>query len=491
MQLRKKRTTTRRAVKRRAEQSSLFGEILDWMLAPLMFLWPLSVAVTHLVANHIANQPYDRALQEQAHAIARLVHISPNGQAVSEVTNQVRALLQGDADDRFYYQIRGTRGEVVAGADFLPPPQLAPQEEPNQVMFRDLMWQGEEIRIASVLINQATKPGDIPVMVQVGETRNKRALLAGRIVSGVLLPQFVFIPIAVVLVYLGLGRGIAPLARLRRMIQRRRPGDLSVISIRGLPDEVVPMIDAFNELMARLERYQSAQQRFIADAAHQMRTPLAGLKMQVEIALSEGDEQQMRRSLQQINESTDRTAHLINQLLVLARTEATSEVTHAFEVVDLEKLLPSIIEEFFPRALAKRIDLGLETTHWPLLISGNPILLRELFKNLIDNALKYTPNGGVVTVRLLATEEAVVEVEDNGPGIPPEERDHVFERFYRVLGNAAMGSGLGLSIVSEIVQMHQAHIEVDAPKQHTGCVMRVRLRRIQSLQADPETVVGD
>lgn len=126
-----------------------------------------------------------------------------------------------------------------------------------------------------------------------------------------------------------------------------------------------------------------------------------------------------------------------------------------------------------------------------MLISGNPILLRELFKNLIDNALKYTPNGGVVTVRLLATEEAVVEVEDNGPGIPPEEREHVFERFYRVLGNAAMGSGLGLSIVSEIVQMHQAHIEVDAPKQHSGCVMRVRLRRIQSLQADPVTVVGD
>jgi len=182
-------------------------------------------------------------------------------------------------------------------------------------------------------------------------------------------------------------------------------------------------------MMARLEQNLQAQQRFIADAAHQMRTPLTGLKMQTELALSESDPLLVRKSLHQIAESSERAIHLINQLLLLARTEAGHEKLFAFETVDLEALARSVTQEAVPRALSKEIDLGFEDSGWPLLIDGSPALLRELMSNLIDNAIKYTPPGGRVTVRACAESFAVFEVEDNGCGISEADRELVFERF--------------------------------------------------------------
>jgi two-component system sensor histidine kinase TctE len=191
-----------------------------------------------------------------------------------------------------------------------------------------------------------------------------------------------------------------------------------------------------------------------------MRTPLTGLKMQTELALTETDPENMRILLRQILESTDRAARLINQLLALARAEASHEKTHATEKVDIEALAREATLEWLPAAMAKRIDLGFEGTGWPLQVSGNPLLLRELVVNLIDNAVKYTQDGGRVTVRARATEFAVLEVEDNGPGIPDNERDLIFERFYRVLGNEAPGSGLGLAIVREIAELHRGSVQL-------------------------------
>lgn len=467
----------------RAEPNSLFGEILDWMLAPLMFLWPISVAVTHNVANSIADLPYDRALQERVVAIGRLVGVGADGAVTVNLPPAARALLQSDAEDTVLFQVRGPRGEIVVGDAEIPGAAPAEAAAEGQVQFRDQDRGGEELRVAYQFITSPAA-GAPPLLIQVAETRNKREALASRIVSGVLLPQFAIIPIAVILVYFGLGRGIAPLARLQRMIQRRRPSDLSPISVRGMPEEVMPVINAFNDMMWRLEQNMEIQQRFIADAAHQMRTPLTGLKMQAELALSETDPELIHRFLQQINDSTDRAAHLINQLLALARAEATSEKSHAFEAVDLEELLPQIVEEFVPRALARHVDLGLERTGWPLVIDGNPVLLRELFKNLIDNALKYTPSGGQVTVRLGASDLAVVEVEDTGPGIPAAEREQVFERFYRVLGNPAAGSGLGLAIVREIAELHQARVSVDNAAGPSGALFRVAFPRHRQRAAE-------
>jgi len=449
------------------ELNSLFGEILDWMLAPLLFLWPVSIAVTHHVANNLANQPYDQALAENVNVIARQVKVV-DGKVMVNFPAPARALLRADEFDTTYYQVIGLRGELVVGDKEIPRPEMPGEFSPGTVLFRDDDIQGEEIRVAYQFVTQPLR--GLPVLVQVAETRQKRENLASHIISGVILPQFVIIPLAVVLVYLGLTRGIAPLTRLQRRIRRRRPGDLAQINTHGVPEEVRPVIVAFNDMMARLEQNLQGQQRFIANAAHQMRTPLTGLKMQTELAQSETDPQLIQASLQNIAESAERAARLINQLLALARAEASHEKVHVFTTVDLEDIARNATQEAVPRALAKGIDLGFEGSGWPLLIDGSPVLLRELMSNLIDNAIKYTPSGGSVTARTRGEQFAVFEVEDSGIGISETDRELVFERFYRVLGSEADGSGLGLAIVREIAELHRASVRLRPNEAGRGTV---------------------
>ncbi len=439
------------------ERQSVFGEILDWMLMPLLLIWPLSVILIQGVANGIADDPYDKALAESAQAIASLVSVK-EGRVKADIPQQARSLLQRDELDTVYFQVLGFRNELIAGEvgiRWVEPPL---KTEFGKPYFRDDEIHNETVRVASLYLKLL--PDREPVLVQVAETRNKRNALSARIISGVTLPQFAVIPLAVLLVWFGLTRGIAPLNRLGASIRRRLPTDLSPIPTSGVPEEVKPVIRAFNDMMARLEQNLQSQQRFIGDAAHQMRTPLTGLKMQTELALRESDPEQMRASLRQIAESADRAARMVNQLLALARAESSSEKTHAIERVDLEALAREATLEWVPAAMAKQIDLGFEGTGWPLQVSGNPLLLRELTANLIDNAVKYTPEGGRITVRTRAAEFAVLEVEDDGPGIPQSENELVFERFYRVLGNEAPGSGLGLAIVREIAELHRGSVQL-------------------------------
>ena len=440
-----------------AERQSVFGEILDWMLMPLLLIWPLSVILIQNVANGIADDPYDQALAENARTLARLVAYA-DGRVRLNLHPQTRSFLRTDEEDAIYYQVLGFRHELVAGDLALrwvePPLKI----EIEKVYFRDDEINGEPIRVAYLYL--LPKPGAPPVMLQVAETRNKRNALAGRILSGVTLPQFAVIPLAVLLVWIGLGRGIEPLNRLSRMIRRRLPTDLSPIPTAGVPEEVKPVVHSFNDMMARLEQNLQAQQRFIGDAAHQMRTPLTGLKMQTELALTETDPENMRILLRQIAESADRAAHLTSQLLSLARAEASHDKSQSASLVDLEGLARQVTLEWVPRAMEKKIDLGFEGTGWPLQVSGNALLLRELIVNLVDNAVKYTPPEGRVTVRSRASEFAILEVEDDGPGIAEADRELVFERFYRVLGNEAPGSGLGLAIVREIADLHLGSVQL-------------------------------
>ncbi|MDP1652758.1 MAG: sensor histidine kinase N-terminal domain-containing protein, partial [Rhodocyclaceae bacterium] len=338
-----------------AERQSVFGEILDWMLMPLLLIWPLSVILIQNVASSIADDPYDQHLAENAMTLARMVSVEEGMVKVSGRAS-VRGMLRTDESDTIYFQVLGFNNELIAGDLDIrwaePPLKIVP----GKVYFRDEDIKGEGIRVAYLYL--MPQPEQAPIQVQVAETRNKRSALASRIISGVTLPHFAVIPLAVLLVWIGLGRGIEPLNRLGRMIRRRMPTDLSPIPTAGVPEEVKPVIYAFNDMMARLEQNLQAQQRFIGDAAHQMRTPLTGLKMQTELALSETDPQMVRASLRQIAESADRAAHLINQLLVLARAESSYEKTHSIEQVDMEALVRQVTLEWVPAAMAKRIDLG-------------------------------------------------------------------------------------------------------------------------------------
>ncbi|MBI4756350.1 MAG: sensor histidine kinase N-terminal domain-containing protein [Betaproteobacteria bacterium] len=454
------------------------------MLAPLLFVWPISIAITYHIASSISDVPYDRALAENVRAISRLVRVGEDKVGI-RAPNPARALLHPDEKDTVYYQVLGKRGELVAGDRDIPWVEPPADVHPDVVHFRDADIYGEDVRVAWLYLADRARPGERLAVVQVAETRKKRTDLSNDIVAGVILPQFAIIPLAVILVYMGLGRGIAPLNRLAERIQRRLPGDLSPVSTRRLPEEMVPVIDAFNDMMARLEENLHGQQRFIANAAHQMRTPLTGLKMQADLAIDETDPEHLRDAVRRIALGADRAAHLINQLLSLARAEASYEKVHGFETLDLDALLREVAGDMAQRALARRIDFGFEPAPGPVLIDGSPVLLRELIKNLVDNAIKYTPPGGKVTTRVCAGHEAVLEVEDSGIGIAEADRELVFERFYRVLGSGAEGSGLGLAIVREIAELHRARVALKPNPSGQGTVAEVSFPRVSPPAALP------
>ncbi len=450
------------------EQRSLFGEILDWMLAPLLLVWPMSVTITYLAAQSVANAPYDRMLSIQAQILADHVALVDDRVRL-RLPPAARQVLAADSTDTIHYMVLGLRGEFVEGERSLP---LPPEDETpftGRVKLRDGQLEGTDLRIAYTWVDLGGPDHAQPVLVQFAETLDKRAQLANEIIRGVIVPQFIVLPISVALVWFGLTRGLAPLNLLQRRIRERRPDDLSPINPQAAPEELGPLVTAFNDLLQRMTQNLETQKRFVAHAAHQMKTPLAGLRTQAELALRETDAAQLQRSLRQIAASTERAAHLINQMLALARAEHQATDLAAFTVVDATALVREVVAEFVPQAVAKGIDLGLEAQPARPQLIGIPLLLRELLNNLLDNALRYTPAGGAVTVRIRSEPKSVrVEVEDTGPGIPPAEQHLVFERFYRVLGTNIDGSGLGLAIVREIAQQHGALLRVGVNPRSTA-----------------------
>lgn len=452
---------------------SLLGEILLWIFSLLLFLWAISVVMTYQVANSIANQPYDEQLAKDVRAVSKLLNVN-KGKVVFTYQGVARDLLRADARDRVFYQVIGFEGQLVAGDAEIPWVDVPEGGDPELVRYRDEEIGGEEVRVA--FGNFPVADSGRLVLVQVAETRKKRQGLAASMVSGVIVPQFVIVPLAVLLVYLGLARGITPLHRLQQDLRRRRASDLSPVSTLGIPEEIRPLIESMNGVMKRLDDNLYAQRRFIADAAHQLKTPLTGLRTQTEIALRETDPLALHSILSNVAVGAERLSHLTQQLLSLARAEATTEQTSQFERMDLRDVARAVAEEWADRALAKGIDLGYEEEEAPLPIAGSKFLLRELLVNLLDNALKYTPSGGQVTLRVLRqAEEVVLEIEDSGPGIPPEERVQVFDRFYRGLSTTEEGSGLGLAIVREIVDLHGGQVVMDAPPGHGGTLARVTI----------------
>ncbi|KAG0774003.1 hypothetical protein G6F22_014411 [Rhizopus arrhizus] len=342
---------------------------------------------------------------------------------------------------------------------------------------------GFGIRLAFTWVD-LNLPHTPPALLIVAETVEKRTQLANDIIKGVIIPQFVVLPIAVLLVWFGLSRGVAPLNALQQRLRARRPDDLSPIDERAAPSEIAPLVAAMNDLLDRLSANVQAQRRFVADAAHQLKTPLAGLRTQAELALRDASPEEMQSSLRQLVTGSERATRLVNQLLLLARAENPSAIGLAR--TDLNAIAYEQAMHWVPQALSLSTDQGFEGSDDPVEISGNPLLLAELLNNLVDNALRYTPRGGHITVRVQRVgDEAVLEVEDSGPGIPPEERERVFDRFYRVLGTASDGSGLGLAIVREIAQKHQATVVVsDHPNTHSD-LPGTRIRVVFPMYAEP------
>jgi two-component system sensor histidine kinase TctE len=486
------------AVRGRSETRSLFGEILDWMFAPLLLLWPMSVSITYLVAQSIASSPYDRALVERGEALAAHVRFEGAHAGFDLSPGLVEIYGSGTSEPGTYAVFDGD-GRVLVGDRDLPRPRPIEGTGPaagdagagrSGFLLRDDTLRGHAVRVAYAWVGAPSSPGTAParpapaVLIEVAESPVERTQLANEIIKGVILPQFVVLPLALVLVWFGLTRGLAPLARLQRTIRDRAPEDLSPIHAEAAPEELAPLLASFNDLLGRMHHNLESQKRFIADAAHQMKTPLAGLRTQAELAQREGDANELQRSLRQIAASTDRATRMVNQLLTLARTEHGAAERGAHQRLDLDRLARSTVQDWVAPALAQHVDLGYEGATADCHIVGAPLLLRELLNNLIDNALRYGAARGagedsVVTVRVQRRPQGVVlEVEDSGPGIPAEERTQVFERFYRVLGTHKDGSGLGLAIVREIAAQHEATLELTDARAgaRPGALFRVRFR---------------
>jgi two-component system sensor histidine kinase TctE len=416
-------------------------------------------------------QAYDRSLYDSALDLTRRLRLR-DGQLLVDLPPAAADMLEIDDMDHVYYAVRSSNGDVVAGRKELPQPPATPDRRPQYYYGR---YAGQSLRIVALRVTYDPDNEDIHALVIVGETLIKRQVLAREILAAVALSQVALIAMVSLAVYLGIGHGLLPLNRLRQQIESRSHRDLTPLSEIQAPKEVRPVVRAINELMQRLQNAISLQRRFIADAAHQLRTPLAGLKTHAELALREKTLAGMRERVLALTQATDRSARLAHQLLSLARAEPETNTQHTLSRLDLNNIARETTAEWVPRALECDMDLGLTATSMPIEIQGNAVLLAEALANLIDNAIRYgRPGGRITVIAERSGGTGVLSVEDDGPGIAVKDRERVFERFQRLADSAADGCGLGLAIVREIAQMHDAAVTLEDGTEGIG--IRVSMR---------------
>jgi two-component system sensor histidine kinase TctE len=331
-------------------QHSLFGEILDWMLMPLLLLWPISIAITYFASTSIANEPFDRSLEDRVTVLAQQVKEN-NGIVSAQLPLSARDILRADDVDNVYFQVSDPQQNLIAGDLDVPYPIEEEKPIPWSVLLRDAQIRNTEVRVAYVYLNLQTLSAPAVdagepryALVQVAETLEKRRQLAKQIVKGVIFPEFIILPIALTLVWFALTRGLSPLATLQDHIRARRPDDLSPIDASAVPEEISPLVRSLNDMLARLSQSIQLQKRFIADAAHQMKTPLAGMRMQSELAMRQSDSEEIRHSLEQLSKSSESATRMINQLLALARAETQAAQTMPLEKIDLIELSRHVVQ---------------------------------------------------------------------------------------------------------------------------------------------------
>lgn len=442
----------------RNSEPTLQRKLLAWLLGPLLGLLIIDTFVTYSTSLGLSNRAHDRSLEEIAREVT--LHVRPGAAGPSfEISPVAERILRVDQDDRIYYKV-STRGGVLVGGDgeIAPPAARVPGSQP---VFYDDVLHGERVRVvaARMAIDEGRAPAE--VLVQVAETLNKRNRLTRDILASVFIPQLLLILCAGLAVYFGVRQGLLPLQRLKRAVSARSHLDLSPIQARGVPGEVMPLVDEVNDLLRRLGTTLNFQNRFIADAAHQLRTPVAGMKAQIELALRETDRAKLQHSISQLYLSAERLSRLVAQLLSLARNEPGAVDSVELQTLDLNALALAVTMEWVPEALKRNVDLGFEGADSAVSINGDPHRLRELINNLIDNAVRYSQDAGRVTVRVRCGVQRQLSISDDGPRIPVEERERIFQRFHRLLGTHMDGSGLGLAIVSEIAALHKANITLE------------------------------
>ncbi len=455
--------------------ASLKYQLFSWLLILLLPFIVISAVAGYFLTHHFINLTYDKTLYRTALALADQVSLEELGLQVT-LPQVAKDLLEFDEDDDVYFRIVGPTGDLIATHTDLPLPKVYPKDD--KFLYYDTTLNKEKLRVVvyalPAIAGFAPNTGKNNVYVLVGETLKKRTLMAEEILLSMLLPQVFIVILVGALLFFGIKRSLLPLDKLKTELAQRNINDLSPVNHRKLPSELQPLLIAFNDLIVRVSNAMTKQQRFISDAAHQLRTPLAGLKTQAELALREKQPAKITHALGQINQASSNLAHLVNQLLSLTKVEPDGATFVTFEAVNLGQLAQQVASDWVSTARQKNIDLGFSDHDQTVLIPGNTVLLRELMNNLIDNSIRYTPEGGHITVGIKSEDsKSIFYVQDNGIGISAENQTLVFERFYRVLGTQQEGCGLGLTIVQEIAERHKATTSIVSEGEGTGTLFLV------------------
>jgi two-component system sensor histidine kinase TctE len=467
--------------------TSLRRQLLGWLLLPLLPLAALDAWFSYRGATETATEIFDRMLLGSARIIGEQVRIE-DGVLQSYVPPAALEMFESVYRDRVYYRIAGADGHLLLGYPELPKPPHALVAE--EVMHFDATFRSEPLRLAAFAQPVFGAAGLDPVVVEVGQTLNGPRRLAFDIWSRSVTKHLLVALLLVLLLFLGLRRGLKPLLSLNAQVRARDPGSLEPLPSAGVPAELQPLVHSLNDYVRRLDDRMSAHSRFIANASHQLRTPLTVLNTQVAFGLQEPGATEKDTALRAIQQGVRHSNRVVNQLLTFSVAE-THHSRAADQVTDLVDTVREVLETLAGLAQSRGIDLGCDMPQRAR-VRGNASMLRELVSNLVDNALRYSHTAGTVTVTLRGTERRItLLVEDDGPGIPEEERERVFERFYRLQDEKSDGCGLGLAIVREVALAVDATVTLSDPSQGSGLVVTVEIDRAADATADVASALPD
>ena len=441
-----------------AQRTSLKQRLLLLVLGAITLVWLGATAFTYQEAREEFDEVLDAHLAQAAALLA-----AQSAHEIEEIDTEHAPLMHKYAG-RVAFQVWENGKHLRLHSANALQEQITKKERG----FSDVTFSGERWRAFSAW----DESGEF--MIQVAERADARKKIAAEIIEGLLYPLLISLPLLALLLWVAVLRGLRPLDRLAREVGQREPDNLAALDASSAPREVVPLIERLNRLFARIDTSMQKERRFTADAAHELRTPVASIKAQAQVARAASAEAERLHALDNAILGCDRAAHLIDQLLTLARVDTLDG--NASELCQLRNIAAEAIGALAPAALEKgvRFELlaGDEAT-----VRGNPGLLRVLLRNLLDNSMRHTPSGTVVQVGITHAPGVVcLSVSDNGPGIPEQERDKVLERFYRPLGTQASGSGLGLSIVKRIAEVHDATLQVQPANEGRGLRVTVSFK---------------
>lgn len=443
-----------------AVNPSIRRRLLIALLSATFVAWTLTAVSSYLDIRYQVDQLFDAQLAQSARVLLALNGVnleqkaSPENKADDPDLPPVDERLFGHRyENKIAFQVWTHPDKLLLRSPNAPDSPLSDRE----YGFKDRTILGYRWRVFSLPDDRS------PLLVQVGERDDLREALVHNIALRTLLPILIALPLLALVIWFGVGRAMAPLIKLAKQVEHRAPNYLQPVESYGVPAEAKPLINSLNQLFQRLEQAFESERRFTADAAHELRTPLAGLKAQAQVALRSSNEQTRQRALRQVEQGVDHATHLVQQLLTLARLDPDSGIQD-YEDVDLNTVVQQTHYDLLPVAAEKNITLGISGT-FNQVVRGNLGALMILLRNLVDNAIRYTPEGGTVEICMAhSNDSAHICVTDNGKGIPADEREKVLQRFYRRLGNDAPGSGLGLSIAQRIAELHHARLTLsDAP----------------------------